>query len=137
MNSSIERMFRCNLPLAAKRWTGFPRFNFVGGHVEREAIPVEELMAAATAILHEKGQELAIYHMDSGPQGLRELREFVARRMKRDRGIECNPDNILITSGSAQGLNLVNSLLLEPGDTVVAEEFTFGVMLKMIQAKGA
>lgn len=137
MNSPIERMYRRNLPPAAKPWTGFPNFNFVGGHVEREAVPVEELMAAATAILQEKGRELATYHMDSGPQGLRELREFVARRMKRDRGIECNPDHILITSGSAQGLNLVNSLLLEPGDTVVTEEFTFGVMLNMIRAQGA
>jgi 2-aminoadipate transaminase len=137
MNSSIERMFRCNLPLAAKRWTGFPRFNFVGGHVEREAIPVEELMASTTAILQKKGRELATYHMDSGPQGFRELRDFVARRMKRDRGLECDSDNVLITSGSVQGLDLVNSLLLQPGDTVVAEEFTFGVMLKMIQAKGA
>ena len=121
MNSSIERMFRCNLPPAAKRWTGFPRFNFVGGHVEREAIPVEELMASTTAILQKKGRELATYHMDSGPQGFRELRDFVARRMKRDRGLECDSDNVLITSGSVQGLDLVNSLLLQPGDTVVAE----------------
>jgi 2-aminoadipate transaminase len=52
MNASMERMFRSDLPPAAKRWTGFPKYNLVGGHVDREAIPVEELMAAATTILH-------------------------------------------------------------------------------------
>ncbi|MGI9399946.1 MAG: PLP-dependent aminotransferase family protein [Rhizobiaceae bacterium] len=137
MNSSIERLFRDKLPPAAKRWAGFPKFNFVGGHVDRDAIPVEELVSAATAILRKKGPELATYHMDSGPQGLLQLREFVARRMKRDRGIECNSDHILITSGSVQGLDLVNSLLLQPGDTVVTEEFTFGLMLNMIRGRGA
>ena len=137
MNSSIERNFRRNLPPPAKRWVGFPDYNFVGGHVGRETVPIAELMAATKTVLRDKGRELATYHMDSGPQGLRELREFVAQRMTQDRGMRCNADQVLITSGSIQGLDLVNNLLLQPGDTVVAEEFTFGLMLNMIRSKGA
>ena len=40
--------------------------------------------------------------------------------------IECSPDEILITSGSLQGLDLVNTLLLGKGDTVLIEKETYG-----------
>ena len=46
--------------------------------------------------------------MEGGPQGLRDLREFVARKMTGDRGTPTDPDQVLITSGSLQGLDLVN-----------------------------
>jgi 2-aminoadipate transaminase len=137
MSTPIERMFCRNLPSAAKPWTGFPTYNFAGGHNDRDVIPVEALTTAMTKVLREKGRDLATYHMDGGPQGLRELREFVAERVTRDRGMTCDADQVLITSGSVQGLDLINSLLLEPGDTVVIEEFTFGIMLNMVRAKGA
>ena len=130
-------MFRKNLPPASKRWTGFPKFNFIGGHGDRESVPVADLIAAAAAVLDKKGRELATYHMDSGPQGLLELRQFVAQRLKQNRGINCDADSVMITSGSAQGLSLVNNLLLDPGDTVLAEEFTFGLMVKLIESRGA
>ena len=41
---------------------------------------------------------------------------------KRDAGIACTADDILITSGSLQGLDLVNGVLLAPGDTVIIEQ---------------
>ena len=136
MSTPIERMFRRGLPPPASPWAGFPRYNFTGGHNDRDAIPVESLATEMANILREKARDLATYFMDSGPQGVRELREFVAERMARDRGMQCNPDQVLITSGSMQGLDLVNNLLLEPGDTIVAEEFTFGVLLNKVRAKG-
>jgi 2-aminoadipate transaminase len=137
MSTPIEQMFCRNLPPAVKPWSGFPAYNFVGGHNDRDAIPVEALANAMTKVLREKGRDLATYHMDGGPQGLRELRDIVARQLTRDRGMKCDADQVLITSGSAQGLDLVNNLLLEPGDTVIIEEFTFGIMLNMVRAKGA
>ena len=82
--------------------------NFVGGHNDREGIPVDALIAAITKQLREKGPELAKYFMEGGPQGLLELREFVARKLTRDRGAPTDPDQVLITSGSLQGLDLVN-----------------------------
>ncbi len=130
-------MLRQNLPPAANRWTGFPRYNFVGGHNDPETIPVEELIVSAERMLHDHGRKLATYHMDDGPQGFLQLRELVCRHVRRNRGITCEPDQVLITSGSVQGLHLVNSLLLEPGDTVVAEEFSFNHMLNMVRARGA
>ncbi len=117
---------RDDLPPPAVRWGGFPEFNFVGGHNAPETIPVEDLIAATTAVLEREGRTLATYSLESGPQGYRPLREFLAGRLKRYAGIECTPDDILITSGSLQGMDLINQILLTPGDTVVLEEANYG-----------
>ena len=58
----------------------------------------------------------------TGPQGYRPLREFLAAKLKRDAGIACTADDILIVSGSLQALDLVNGVLLARGDTVIIEQ---------------
>ena len=126
-----------NLPPAAGRWSGFPEHNFVGGHNDRDSIPVDTLIAAITKQLSERGRELATYNLEGGPQGMIELREFVARKMTQDRGMPTAPDQVLITSGSLQGLDLVNGVLLNPGDTVIIEEHTYGGMLSKVARAGA
>lgn len=126
-----------NLPPAAVPWAGYPRHNFVGGHVDRETVPVEDLITAITRQLRQKGPELAKYFTDSGPQGLTDLRDYVARKMTDLRGTPTTPDQVLITSGSLQGLDLVNDALLNPGDTVIIEENTYGGMLPKIARHGA
>lgn len=50
MSTPIERMFCRNLPPAAKPWTGFPTYNFVGGHNNRDATPVEALASAMAQV---------------------------------------------------------------------------------------
>ena len=79
----------------------------------RSVIPAERLADAAAAVLRRDGADLALYNFD-GPQGYRGLREFVANKVARGRGIDCTADDVLITSGSGQGIDLVNRLLLEP-----------------------
>jgi 2-aminoadipate transaminase len=115
-----------DLPPPAAKYNGFPRFNFIGGHNDPAQIPVDALMAAANAVLRREGRTLATYGMESGPLGYRPLREFLAAKMKRHAGITCSPDDILVTNGSLQGLDLVNGILLAPGDTVLIERDTYG-----------
>ena len=119
-------LLRPDLPPAAARWTGFPKYNFVGGHNDADSVPVEGLIAAASSVLKREGRTLSTYGLDSGPLGYRPLREFIARKLARDSGIACSIDEILITSGSLQGLDLVNQVLLAPGDTVIVENMTYG-----------
>ena len=69
---------------------------------------------------------MSTYGLESGALGYRPLREFIARKLANDAGIACSPDEILITSGSLQGLDLVNQVLLSPGDTVIVEQMTYG-----------
>src|SRR5262249_1925278 len=82
-------------------------------------------IAAAHAVLAREGRTLATYGLDSGPLGYRVLREFLAAKLKRDAGISCARDEILITSGSLQAIDLVNGILLAPGDTVLIEQETY------------
>ena len=121
----------------APRWTGFPEYNFVGGHNDEASVPVDALRAAADAVLSREGSTLGTYYLQSGPQGYRPLREYIAAKQKKYAGMEIDPDNILITSGSLQALDLVNEALVAPGDTVVVEQATYGGMVSRLQRAGA
>jgi 2-aminoadipate transaminase len=75
--------------------------------------------------------------MGQGPQGYPGLRRFVADKVKRWRGIDAGPDDVLITQGSGQAIDLVNAVLVEPGDTVILEEFTYQGYLNNLRRIGA
>jgi 2-aminoadipate transaminase len=124
------------LPPPAVRWTGFPKYNFTGGHNDAEQVPVARLVAAATAVLEREGATLATYGLNSGPLGFRPLREFLASKLKRAAGISCTSDEILITSGSLQAIDLVNGLLLARGDTVLIEQDTYQGALNRLARLG-
>ena len=87
-------------------------------------------------MLRREGATLATYGLNSGPQGYLPLREFLAKKLSNHAGIGCSPDEILITSGSMQGLDLVNSLLLTRGDTVLIEQETYGGALTKLTKLG-
>ena len=125
-----------NTPPPAVKWTGFPKYNFIGGHNDPKHLPVDALIEAATTVLRREGATLATYGLNSGPLGYRPLREFLAKKLKGHAGIECTPDEILITSGSMQGLDLVNMLLLARGDTVLIERETYAGALTKLQRLG-
>ncbi len=108
-------------PAPAVKWTGLARYNFTGGNNDPDGVPVAGLKAAAAAVLEREGRTLSSYGLNSGPQGYRPLREFLAAKLKRDAGIICTYDDILIVSGSLQALDLVNSALLTRGDTIICE----------------
>jgi 2-aminoadipate transaminase len=114
-----------SLPPPAAKWTGFPKYNFTGGNNDADHVPVDRLIAAATAVLAREGSTLATYGLESGPLGYRPLREFLAGKLKRTAGIACTADEILITSGSLQALDLVNGALLARGDTVLIEQESY------------
>ena len=127
--------FANDLPPPAPPWTGFPKYNFIGGHNDPVRIPAEAMAAAATAVLQRDGAKLALYNFD-GPQGYRPLREFVVDKLAHRPAIKCSVDDVLITSGSGQGIDLINHLLLERGDTVILEEFTYGGALTKLKRLG-
>lgn len=111
-----------SLPSAAPRWTGRLKYDFTGGNNDPDALPLDGLIAAADAVLRREGRTLSTYGLNSGPQGYRALRDFLTGKLKRDAEINCSADDILITSGSLQALDLVNNTLLARGDTVLIEE---------------
>src|SRR5918998_6448978 len=100
-------IFRTGLPPAAPRWNGRVKFDFTGGNNDPDSLPLEGLIAAANAVLKRDGRSLAIYGVESGPQGYRPLREFLVQKLKADARIDCTANDILITSGSLQALDLI------------------------------
>ena len=59
-------LLRSDLPPAAAKWAGFPKYNFVGGHNDSASVPVDGLIAAATSVLKREGRTLATYGLESG-----------------------------------------------------------------------
>jgi 2-aminoadipate transaminase len=115
-------LFAPGLPPAAGRWNGRVKFDFTGGNNDPDRLPLDGLIAAAESVLRREGRKLAIYGVDSGPQGYRPLRDFLVGKLKADAGVACTADDIVLTSGSNHGLDLVNATFLTRGDTVIIEE---------------
>lgn len=95
--------------------------SFAGGLPASEAFPVEAFERAARQVLEHDGASALQYGVT---EGYRPLREMLARHMHRY-GIPATAENVLITTGAQQGLDLVARLLLNPGDRVLTEAPTF------------
>jgi len=125
------------LPPPAARWNGLAKYSFVGGNNDPDGVPVEALRKAMNDVLEREGKDLATYGLASGPQGYRRLREFLAHKLKRSAGIACIAEDILITSGSLQALDLVNGIFLARGDTAIIEQECYQGSINRLARLGA
>jgi 2-aminoadipate transaminase len=132
----FEPLLPAGLPAPAARWAGLAKYSFIGGNNDPDQVPVEGLIDAVNAVLKREGKTLATYGLASGPQGYRRLREFLTAKLKRDAGIGCVADDILIVSGSLQALDLVNATLLARGDTVIIERNSYQGALNRLTRLG-
>ena len=101
------------------KYIGDPEMiSFSGGFPSPRSFPTEALEKAASAVLREEGEQALQY----GPtQGYLPLRQWIAQRYKTRLGLDVDPEHILITTGSQQGLDLMAKIFLDPGDPVVLE----------------
>jgi 2-aminoadipate transaminase len=134
-NFEYAKLFATGLPQGASRWEGFPRYNFIGGHNNPDEIPVEDLIESSARVLRQEGRSLATYNMHSGPLGYTGLREFLVEKLAHYRGVQAPTEVVLITSGSNQGIELINQVLLEPGDTVITELFSYQGALNRLRKR--
>jgi 2-aminoadipate transaminase len=136
MSFDFTPLIAPNVPAPAVRWPGWPRYNFTFGNNDAEGLAIDDLKRAIDAALSREGRRLAEYRLHDGPQGYRPLREFLVRKLKRDAGIACSVDDILIVSGSLQALDLINGALLAPGDTVICERDNYEGTLNRFTRRG-
>jgi 2-aminoadipate transaminase len=92
--------------------------SFAGGLPSRELFPLEALKAATNKVFDTAGADVLQYANSEGFLG---LREWIARRYRDQQGLDIDPEHILITNGSQQGLDLIGKTLLNDGDDVVLE----------------
>ena len=91
--------------------------SFAGGLPAPELFPVDAIAQAHAQVFAEEAAAALQY---STTEGCRSLREWIAARMQTQ-GVATSTDNVMITTGSQQGIDLASKIFLEPGDTVVVE----------------
>jgi GntR family transcriptional regulator/MocR family aminotransferase len=105
-------------PQFARDRTAMP-YDFRYGRPVAEAFPFKlwrKLVAA-------QGRLISAESLRYGPpEGHPPLREAIAEYLRRSRGVQCDPDQVVVTNGSQQALDLAARILIDPGDRVVIEE---------------
>ena len=104
--------------------------SFAGGLPAPSTFPVEELKSIALEVLETEGARALQY---STTEGHPALRAHIARRMQEQQGATVSAEEILVTAGSQQGLDLVAKAFLEPGDEVLCESPTYLGFIQAVQ----
>lgn len=92
--------------------------SFAGGLPSPDHFPAEAFARAAKDVLTDSGPQALQYSITEGYPA---LREFISARYKSQWSMDIPPDNILITTGSQQGLDLLAKVMLDVGDEVLIE----------------
>ena len=120
----------------AAPYSGLPKYHFVGGNIDEPTVPAPELAEAVAKVIRREGHAMGKYGMNSGSQGYLPLRSFISDCVKRTAGMQVSTDEILVTSGSLQAMDLVNRALLDAGDIVVLEAGNYAGALTKLDKLG-
>jgi len=104
--------------------------SFAGGLPAPELFPVADILTATQRVLTDKGAASGLQY--SPTEGFPPLREALAAE-SRKRGIACTADDLLITTGSQQPLDLAGKVFLDAGDCVLTEDPTYMAAIQAFQ----
>ncbi|HBL18601.1 MAG: aminotransferase [Elusimicrobia bacterium GWA2_69_24] len=107
--------------------------SFAGGLPSPESFPVKDIADIAQKVLKENSATALQY---SSTEGRIELREEIVKFMAKD-GFDIEPDNVLVTASSQQGLDLVGRAFIDPTDPILVELPTYVGGLQSFSAYGA
>ncbi len=107
--------------------------SFAGGLPAPELFPVAEVERASQVVLEKHGAQALQY---STTEGFLPLREMICRHTSRY-GLYVTPENVLITSGSQQALDLLGKIFINPGDRILVENPTYLGAIQAWNAYGA
>jgi 2-aminoadipate transaminase len=99
------------------------------GQPDPTLLPVAELRAAAGRALDRYGPDMLAYGNQWGPPP---LRDWIADRLRETDARAPTPDEIVITGGTSQGLDLVATLFIRPDDVVLVSEPTYHLALRIL-----
>ncbi|HEX3716479.1 MAG TPA: PLP-dependent aminotransferase family protein [Verrucomicrobiae bacterium] len=107
--------------------------SFAGGLPAADLFPVPRIKSALTGVLDRFGGHALQY---SATEGLPELRDWIARRFSNAQ-LRIQRENVLITAGGQQALDLTGRVLLDSGDRVLVENPTYLALLSAWRPSGA
>ncbi|MCD7084863.1 aminotransferase-like domain-containing protein [Limosilactobacillus fastidiosus] len=108
--------------------------SFAGGLPAPELFPVERMKKATDKVYAEHGRQALQY---GAAKGVTELRELILKRVKEKENVEASLENVMVTTGSEQAIDLVGKAFVNPGDTVLVEEPTYLCALDVFRSYGA
>lgn len=106
------------------------KYDFAVAYPDPASLPLEELTDGLAQALAEEGRELAIY---AHPQGYPPLREWIAEKLGRERGIHITADDLILADGSGQPIHMLIETLVDPGDVVITEDFVYSGTLNQLR----
>ncbi|KPU43252.1 2-aminoadipate transaminase [Oxobacter pfennigii] len=107
--------------------------SFAGGLPAPELFPIEEIKAANNYVLEHNGGQALQY---STTEGYQPLRKWIAERMNSQLGTSFCDENIMITHGSQQALDLSGKVFLDEGDAVLCESPTYLAAISAFKSYG-
>lgn len=101
--------------------------SFAGGLPNPISFPTKEMADATFKVLNQHGTIAMQYSI---PEGYLPLREYIARRYSQQ-GIEITADDIIITNGSQQALDILSAVLIDDGDKILVEKPSYLAALQV------
>ena len=108
--------------------------SFAGGLPASELFPVKEMKEAVDRVFAKHGQEAMQY---GAAKGVTALRKLIQKHVKDKEDVDAELENVLVTTGSEQVLDLVGKAFVDPGDTVLVEQPTYLCALDVFKTYGA
>ena len=103
-------------------------------YTDLDTMPTDDLVDSLRTAMAREGRDLAKYPPTQGHEGMREL---IAERLRTNRGVDVPIERIFLSAGAAGAIETVIDAFLDPGDTVLCEEFSYSGTLNMLMRRRA
>ena len=130
---NYEGLFSAHAPVSTRGGNRNARYDFAVAYPDPDTLPLDGLVEALKVALDREGKDLAYYPV---PAGLPSLRELVAEKLQRDRDMKVTPDDVVLTSGSGEGIFMIIQALTDPGDVILTEEYVYLGTLRQMRLFG-
>ena len=131
---SYQDFFSDHAPVSTRGGNRIAKYDFAVAYPDPETLPLEGLVDSLKVALDREGRGLAYYPV---PAGLPALRQLVAEKLHRDRDMTVDVEDVVLTSGSGEGISMIIQALTNPGDVVLTEEFVYLGTLRQMRLFGA
>jgi len=130
----VSRWAGIETPLRHPAPEGQSRYEFIGGNASKTPFPATEWRRCINRALQQESETRGRYALTEGLPG---LRKAVAGFAGFTRGVRCSEQDVVITNGAQQAIDLISRVLLEPGAVVAVEEPGYPPARELFASQGA
>ena len=131
---NYDGLFAANAPVTTRAANRHARYDFAVAYPDPDTLPLDGLADALRTALEREGRDLAYYPVAAGYPPLREL---VAEKLRGDRQMTVAPEDIVLTSGSGEAINMLVQAFTDPGDVLLTEEYVYLGTMRQMRLWGA